>query len=76
MLFYTLFIVSIYNFNFFKKIKLLYLFVVIGLNFSLLFKLRMGLDYMSFFTLLGNPIIALAIDEQATPIIETIKSIF
>jgi hypothetical protein len=49
---------------------------VIGLSFSLLFKLRMGLDYMSFFTLLGNPIIALAIDEQVTPIIETIKSIF
>ena len=76
MLFYTLFIVSIYNFNFLKKIKLLYLFIVIGLSFSLLFKLRMGLDYMSFFTLLGNPIIALAIDEQVTPIIETIKSIF
>ncbi|TKG95416.1 hypothetical protein EYV94_08205 [Puteibacter caeruleilacunae] len=43
--------------------------------FVLIFQFRVGCDYMGILTFLGNPIIALFIDDQ-TPVIEFVKSIF
>lgn len=58
-----------------SKLRAIKLFTVPLLLFVLIFAIRVGFDYMGFLTIIGNPLLVLVNNEQ-TPLIEFVKSIF
>lgn len=72
-LFYALFVLLLGK-NY-LQVKWLKLITFPLLAIAVIFKIRMGFDYMGFLTVAGNPMIALFFDTQ-TPLIDIVKEIF
>lgn len=75
-LFFAFFILFVHNhFQFLKKLKILKYISFPLLLFYVLFKFRLGFDYMGFSTIFGNPIFTYFFNEQ-TRLIDFVKQLF
>jgi len=74
-LFYAVFVLILIQPALASKVRYVKTLTVPLLLFSLIFSIRVGFDYMSFFTIIGNPLLVLTGIEQ-TPLIEFVKDLF
>lgn len=74
VLFFAVFTLLISK-DYFKNIQILKRATIPFLAFSILFNVRMGLDYMGFTAIFGNPLIAAFVDAQM-PLIDFVKWLF
>ncbi len=73
-LFFALFIFILLQQKDGINLKWIKIITVPFLIFSIFFNIRMGFDYIGILTFVGNPLLAIIIDDQ-TPLIEFVKSI-
>jgi len=73
-LFLSIFILIINSKLIISKIRVLQYITYPLIGFSIVFLVRVGLDYIGVLAFLGNPIVALIVDDQ-TPIIEMVKQL-
>ena len=74
-LFFALFVALLGQRKINLKLRWLEIITIPLLAFVIIFRIRMGFDYMGILTFAGNPMIAPFIDSQ-TPLIEFVKKIF
>jgi hypothetical protein len=75
-LFYFIFVLSLIQPKIMFKFKTIRMFTIPFLLFSLIFSLRLGFDFISFLTVIGNPFLVAIVDFEQTPLIEFIKKLF
>jgi hypothetical protein len=73
-LFYAFFVFMLGQNGFEIGFKFLKLLSIPFILFYIVFRIRVGFDYIGFFTIMGNPIIALFVDDQ-TPLIVFVKNL-